>query len=374
MRYLKSEKLLFVMIVYVFITTYLMILNSTLYTNFINPLFWGGMIIYLLIDRKKNYIRLSRNKKYLKYMVIISCIHVTIYLYLGLMLGFSEKTNHTNLIVAIVPILGMEMARKVIVARNKNNKIVLILMTTLFVLVELNYHVLVNLYPHKEAFFEYVCEAVLPLIACNSLYTYLAIKASFAVPLIYRLVIRCMLLVLPIPSGIDWFMIATTGILSPTLIYAFFQYKLTKKNEDIRKKKQTHFHKISFAITLFLCINLILFMIGVFQYEPITILSYSMKPSFERGDVVIFKKLSNRELKEIPINQIIIYSIGKQNIAHRMIDKIVKNDTVFYLTKGDNNNVSDNILVETSQIKGIYMFHIKYIGYPAVWLYEYFNK
>ena len=115
-------------------------------------------------------------------------------------------------------------------------------------------------------------------------------------------------------------------------------------------------------------------MIGAFQYEPITILSDSMKPNFERGDVVIFKKMSNNELNDISENEIIIYSIGEQNIAHRVVDKIEKNDTVIYKTKGDNSNVEDKLLVRPYQIKGKYIFHIKYIGYPSVWLYEYFNR
>ena len=374
MRYLKNRNLLLVIIIYVFITTNLIILNSRIYTNFINPLFWGGIIIYLIINRKKNYIRFDKNKKYFKYMVIITCIHVIIYLYLGFILGFSEKRNNYNFIATIIPIIGIEMARNVIATSNKSNKIVLIFTTILFALVELKYNILVNLYPYKEPFFEYTCETILPLIAFNSLYTYLTLKGSFAIPLVYRIFVRLMSLVLPIYSNADWFIIATIGILFPVIIYALFRYKFANKNDDIREKKQKCYNKISFAVIFIFCINLVLFMIGVFQYEPITILSNSMKPNFERGDVVIFKKMNEKELKQIPINEIIIYSVGEQNIAHRIVDKIEENDTVIYLTKGDNNNVSDKVAVQIDQIKGKYVFHIKYIGFPTVWLYEYFNK
>ena len=99
-----------------------------------------------------------------------------------------------------------------------------------------------------------------------------------------------------------------------------------------------------------------------------------MYPEFSRGDVLIFKKLNNEELKEIPENAIIIYSIGEQNIAHRVIKKKKKNDIVWYQTKGDNNNVPDTNLVKIEQIKGVYEFRIKYIGFPSVWLYSYFNN
>ena len=26
------------------------------------------------------------------------------------------------------------------------------------------------------------------------------------------------------------------------------------------------------------------------------------------------------------------------------------------------------------QISGMYVFHVKYIGFPSIWLYEYFNN
>ena len=371
MRYLKNEKLLLAIIVYVFITTNL---NDTIYTNFINPLFWGLIISYLIVDRKKNYIRFNRNKKYFWYMVIISCINVIIYLCIGLILGFSEKNDNYSFLSTIISVIGIEMTRNVIVTRNKDNKLVLTFITILLVLVELKYNILVNLYPHKEAFFKYICEAVLPLIACNSLCTYLTIEGSFAVPLIYRILNRLIVLILPISSNVDWFIIATTGILFPAIIYVLFKYKITNNSYSIRKKKKNLYNKVCFTITFIFCINLIFFMIGIYKYEPITILSNSMKPNFERGDVVIFKKLSDSEIRQIPINEIIVYSIEEQNIVHRIVNKIGKDDMVIYQTKGDSNNVADKILVKPHQIKGKYMFHIKYIGFLSVWLYEYFNK
>ena len=101
---------------------------------------------------------------------------------------------------------------------------------------------------------------------------------------------------------------------------------------------------------------MVCFMLGVFQYEPIAILSNSMFPTFCRGDVVVFKKLSEAELKELKKQTTIVYTIDNQNIAHRIVDVIEENDKVFYQTKGDNNNAPD----------------MNYIGFPSIWLYEYF--
>ena len=123
-----------------------------------------------------------------------------------------------------------------------------------------------------------------------------------------------------------------------------------------------------------ICAFLICFSLGLLKYEPITILSNSMAPMFNKADIVVYKKLNREELNNIKNNSIIIYTVENKNIIHRVINVIKENDIVRYQTKGDNNNVPDTKLVETNQIKGIYVFHIKYLGIPSVLLYEYINN
>ena len=66
-------------------------------------------------------------------------------------------------------------------------------------------------------------------------------------------------------------------------------------------------------------------MLGFFKYRPISIMSNSMFPLYKKGDVVIFRKVENKELEKIPNGAILIYTSGKRNIAHRIINN-VKND------------------------------------------------
>ena len=114
-------------------------------------------------------------------------------------------------------------------------------------------------------------------------------------------------------------------------------------------------------------------MLGLFKYEPIAILSNSMHPVYNRGDAIIYEKLSDTDLKKIEKNSIILYRIDNQSVAHRVVNVIQENGSVKYQTKGDNNNAPDMDLVDPSQIQGVYVFHIKYIGYPSVWLNDLFN-
>ena len=381
MKNLKNKNLIIIIIVYIFITMYLINKDYILYKNIINPIFYGSMLLYIIWDSKNNYIRFTTNKRYLKYMIIISCVHVLIYFYLGFFLGFSKSPySHKlidilkNIAIQIIPVIGIEVIRNIIIITNKNNKYVLVIVTILFILVEINYNTLINNYSNKMELFKYTCEKIFPLIACNILYTYLSLKGSYSLPLTYRLFKEGVNIFLPIIPNVDWFIKGSVPIISSVIVYVLYQYKITKEEIDLRKKKETFFAKITYFIAIILAITLICFMLGIFKYQPITILSSSMNPKFGVGDVVIFKKLSNSELENISNGSIIVYSVNEQNIVHRVVNAVNIDNKVFYQTKGDNNNSPDLNLVEVKQIKGAYVFHIKYIGFPSVWLYYFFNK
>ena len=339
------------------------------------------MLVYLIWNIKKFYVRNPINKKYIINMIIISSVHIIVYFYIGFIFGFSKSPyNHEiltmikNIIIKIIPIISIEVTRSVIANRNKNNKALLKFLTILLILVEINYNTLINLYSNKEELFKYICSTIIPLIASSILYTYLTLKGSYLLVLIYRIYKDLMVLILPILPDIDWFITGSIGILSPTIVYLLFKYKFIKEKRNHIKKQQTNFEKFSYTVALTLAVTIICFMLGVLKYQPIAIISSSMFPLFNRGDVVIYKDLSDSELKQIKENSIIIYKIGNQNIAHRVVNRIEENNTVFYQTKGDSNNVADSKLVSINQIQGIYICNIKYIGFPSIWLYEYFNK
>lgn len=379
MRYVKNKELIIIIIVYVLITINFSINHVVLYTNLINPIFWLCILIYSIRDMKNYYIRFSNNKKYFIYTIIIVCIHVVAFFYIGFILGFVKSPyNHKigtilkNMIIQLLPIISIEVIRSIIANINKDNKLVLIFITILLILVEIQYNTILKLCTNREEFFKYILSNVVPLISCSILYTYLVLKGSYSLTLICRLPSKLMILFLPILPDINWFITGAIGVLSPTIFYVIFKYAIMKQKNDIRKKKDNS--KISYVITLSFAIFLVCFMLGVFKYEPITILSNSMIPVFKRGDVLIYKKIDEEELKEIPKNSIIVYKKENKNIAHRVVDVIKEKDIVLYQTKGDNNNVPDFELVETNQIKGVYVLNIKYIGLPSVWLFEYFNN
>lgn len=352
-----------------------------IYTNFINPIFWSIILLYLLIYSKLRYIKSNSNPKLISYMIIILSMYVIFYFYLGFFLGFCKSpyshnffTLLRNIITIIFPVIGIEIFRGVIICQNKGNKFIAIFITILLILVGIKYNTLINLFPNRKNLFIYICSEIIPFISCNLLCTYLSSNSTLIISLLYRIVSESVILLLPILPNINWFLKGAIYILYQVLIYVMYKYVFFT-NLKIKSKGTNYLiDKISYFITLSLSIALVLFMIGAFKYEPIAILSNSMSPTFNRGDIVIYKKLSEKELNEIQENEIIIYSYANQNISHRVIKKVKTPTSTLYITKGDNNNVADHAIIKTSQIKGVYTFNIKYLGFPSVWLYDYFHN
>jgi ATP-binding cassette subfamily B protein len=70
---------------------------------------------------------------------------------------------------------------------------------------------------------------------------------------------------------------------------------------------------------------------------------YSMFPTLQVGDVGFVRKCS---VSELAIGDIVVFRENKKLIAHRLIKIIDKNDTFFYITKGDKNTYTDKPFTE----------------------------
>ena len=374
---IKNRKLLLIIFSYLIVKIYLMTIKPIINTNLIDSIFWILIIIYINWYTRKVYVRFNNNKNHIIYIIIISLVNITIFFNMGFLFGFSKSPYSHNLLrifenifMQIIPIIGIELTRAVIINRNKNNKFALVLITILLFLIEINYNILFNLLFKKEELFKYICSTIIPLFSNSILSSYLVSRESYIITLIYNIFGKIVILLLPILPNIDWFIYGCANILSTTIVYVLFKYKFLKTKKNFKNNK-TLFDKMSYIIALCLSISLVCFVAGIFKYEPIVILSNSMKPVFSRGDVVIFKKVDKREIKK---NDIIIYSIGEQNVAHRVIDITEEDGTLYFKTKGDNNNAPDMIKIKTDNVKGVYAFHVKYAGFPSIWLRDYFNE
>ena len=138
--------------------------------------------------------------------------------------------------------------------------------------------------------------------------------------------------------------------------------KLNRKNK-IKKVIDFIIYPIV-SILLICCIIVVLQAIknpgqapNLFGYKFFNVISGSMKPNLEIGDVVIIKEIEN-----INKGNIITFKQQDSIITHRVVDIINEDGKIYYQTKGDNNNSNDENLVEFKDIEGIYVYRIPKIG------------
>lgn len=89
------------------------------------------------------------------------------------------------------------------------------------------------------------------------------------------------------------------------------------------------------------------------------IISGSMEPNLNIGDIVITKNVLKDNLKE---GDIISFRKGQAVITHRIIEVIYTNEGIEYKTKGDNNNTEDTELVKEQELEGRVITRVPFIG------------
>lgn len=100
---------------------------------------------------------------------------------------------------------------------------------------------------------------------------------------------------------------------------------------------------------------------SAFGYRPMIVLSGSMSPVFEAGDMILIKDVENPAA--LQKGDITCYLISGKATTHRIIQVAEKDGQTAYVTKGDYNNVEDRLAVMPDQIQGTYTgFRIPHLG------------
>lgn len=101
-------------------------------------------------------------------------------------------------------------------------------------------------------------------------------------------------------------------------------------------------------------------LVGIKSY---VIISGSMQPELNIGDIVIVKKVEN--LQE---GDIISFRQGQSVITHRINKIMNENGEIVYQTKGDNNNIEDSGTITDSVIEGKVIGKIPKLGNVSLFL------
>ena len=333
-------------------------------------------LVFLLFFSKKELIR-NYHKDLTKTVLIITISYLILYYFLGVVVGFTYNIYNTSLLgilsntfFLIVPLLLREEIRKRFVFFYKD-KMACIFVTVIFILCEVFGSTFFNFQTNEEFFSQFV-SIFLPIVIENILLTYLAfvgIRSTIYAYFIPMLISRYFI---PVVVDLDWFYRLLLQLGVTLIIYFFIMNEYLWHVKRIYSKKNDKKNSVLYTGFCFLVLCFGLFVAGVFTYQPVAVLTYSMVPTFTRGDAVIVKKLDENESKKLKKGDIIQYQYNHQTVVlHRIVDSYQLNGELVYILKGDNNDSVDSDVVHVDQILGKVTFSIPKIGYPSVWLSEF---
>lgn len=100
---------------------------------------------------------------------------------------------------------------------------------------------------------------------------------------------------------------------------------------------------------------------SVLGYKPLTVLSGSMSPFLEPGDMIVVRQV---DPESIVVGDVITFRVDAQTlVTHRVAEIIRQDGSIAFRTKGDANNTEDPDLVTSDRVVGSMVFKIPYAGY-----------
>jgi len=316
----------------------------------------------------------NRNKYTKNQNVIIIIISYCIIYYLsGLVFGFLKSGYSlsisgiiSNFIAYFSVVLLKEYIRyrMIFTTKKKTN---LILITGLFVLLDIEFNSLFSINSSISGF-EYLFKDLVPIIITNITSSYLIYRIGSLPNYIYRGILSGIVLFSPIIPNLNW-LVNNLFLLILLIILVFsIDYLVDLEEKRIRKRKIKQGNTLGTYCLFGITVIFVLFVVGIFKYQPIAILSNSMKGSFSKGDAVVVEKIDKDDLSRIKKDDVIYYKYDGRYITHRVIEIEEVNGSYIFYTKGDNNLTNDEWKVHDYMVEGIICFSVKYVGWPSVWL------
>lgn len=308
-------------------------------------------------------------------------IFLILYYLSGIVITFARTNNYltlygisTILIPLVLTICFKEFLRNLIVTKCGNNKFLIAFTFFLFVMIDVTTSVSLLHLNSNYTIFLFIACTLLPAITTNILLMHLVKQAGYKASISYLLVLNLFQYIIPIVPNPTRYLKAMIDLLLPIVILLRIRKILynphsKKITSDIVKKN----NYIGLIIPLTLTIILVYFVSGYFKHTVVAIVSGSMHPVFDRGDIVVVEQVKDKYKNKniIQNGKIIAFKTSTGRIVvHRIIKEVKDKENIYYFTKGDFNKDIDDNIVEPKDIIGVVKTKIKYIGFPTVWLSE----
>ena len=345
-----------------------------LYLYIINPIFWIIFCVVLFFALGKLYTNTKLRKKIIQYTTVATLTYLIVYMLSGLFVTFGENPYSTTLKGLIInlwslgiPIFAKEYIRYKLINNvyDRDKVKFAILISAVYIIIDIQYTSFIGQTIATLTIVKYISQVIIPNIAKNVLFSYIAIQGDYLPAILYQLVTNLYYWVSPILPNSPWAMTAIIDTVIPIILFLYIRYEKVKLVPQKDRKTIIDTNPGSIIPLAIAIILVILFALGIFPIKPIAIATGSMEKEICVGDVAIIKKCNSNDVN---VGDIIEYQMEGYTVVHRIIEKRQNNGKFSFITKGDNNNTPDRDEVKEDQLIGKVIFKIEYIGYPAIWM------
>jgi len=203
----------------------------------------------------------------------------------------------------------------------------------------------------------------LPTLSENVLASYLAFLGGPLPAVIYRGTLTAFHWFSPVLPDLSWIMQALIGTFVPVfgmgLVYQMYRAEAVRG----RRRREAE-SPIGWIVTSAASVLIIWFAVGVFSVFPAAIVSGSMAPAIDKGDVVIVKRIRP---EQVAVGDVIQFREEHMRIAHRVVAiEEAPDGGPFFRTKGDANKNPDTDPVRPEQVVGKVVLVVPKAGWPAI--------
>ncbi len=337
-------------------------------------------LLFLVIFLRLYFGKYSNKSYYTGYIVrtvvmVLMAIGIIIYL-LGLIVGFSTGYSYSlnTLLYSIIPIVLVttliEYLRYIVVKFNYDNIRSTLIFTILLSLLEIFFYLNIGVLNTSYKVFVFISITVLPIITENYLCTYLTYNSDIKASLIFRLVSKLYIYILPIVPNLGDYLNSFVKLFTPFVIFYIVNRTMVEENRNKRIITKNSLKVFSIPIIIVL-LMVVMLVSGIFNSRLIAIASDSMAPLYNRGDAVIYEKIDAGELKK---GDILVFKKDNTIVTHRVVSIKKKGNEYSITTKGDANDSVDSFVSTNENVVGKVNYIIKYMGYPTVFFNELFER
>ncbi|MBU1940256.1 MAG: signal peptidase I, partial [Candidatus Thermoplasmatota archaeon] len=361
----------------------------------VNTILWIFLAFLVFLIAKHEGLNIWNFKKIRKWQIgrtpahaalLIGGFQVSLLILAGLFVGFGVRSYSftplfilINIISLVFMLLGIEFSRAYLIKkgtfRRRSITLTLGLVTILFTLIyiPLSQFTLLDVsYPAASA--KFFGETIIPLLAVGLFASYLAYLGGAMAAIGYMGILQTFKWFSPVVPDLNWISAALIGTLAPAIGFLLIQNSIQStpdKHGRWMTKKKTKDPAISWIGVAIVSILILFFSFGFFGVQPMTIISGSMQPVLDVGDVVI---ISDVPVDEIQEGDIIQYRGEDAAIIHRVYEIRENKHTKLFITKGDANENPDPDPVSQGQIMGKAVFTVPKIGWISIALKEVFRN